>query len=73
MPDVVLKWETREHAQAGHSDLKWNKLIWNKYGAKPQVTYYNVPVVVDNMLGEICRGSEYLETMGRTPDVHGTR
>ncbi len=57
----VFVWKSHEHALAGHSDSEWNDLIWNKYGAKPQVTYYEVPVVVDNVVGEIYRGSEYLE------------
>ena len=59
----VFVWESHKHALAGHSDLEWNKLIWNKYGAEPKVTYYDVPVVVDNVLGEIYRGSEYLEAV----------
>ena len=69
----VFVWESRKYALAGHLDSDWNDLIWNKYGVKPQVTYYEVPVVVDNVLGKICRGSEYLEAMGRGPDVRGTR
>ena len=69
----VFVWESNEHARAGHSDPGWIQLIWDKYGAKPRVSYYEVPVVVDNVMGEICRGSEYLEAMGRVSDVHESR
>jgi hypothetical protein len=67
----VFVWESQRHAVAGHSDLEWNKLILDKYGTQPKITYYDVPVVIDNVLGEICRGSEYLEAMGQGPDVRG--
>ena len=69
----VFVWESREHAKAGHSDPEWNELIWDKYGARPQGTYYEVPVVIDNVMGEIYQGSEYLEAMGRVTDVHEPR
>ena len=49
---------------AGHADPEWKRLIWDKYDTKPKVTYYEVPVVVDNVMGELYRGSEYLEAIG---------
>ena len=59
----VFVWDTLEHAEAGHADPAWHKIITDRYGSAPRVTYYEVPVIVDNVMGEVLEGSEYLEAV----------
>ena len=56
----IFVWDTLEHARAGHADPAWHKLILDRYGSPPRVSYYEVPVVVDNVMGEVLKSSEYL-------------
>lgn len=44
--------EGRAAAEALFDD-KWHALIRNKYGAEPQIGYFETPVVVDNAAEEI--------------------
>ncbi len=48
----VYLWKSREHAERLYTD-EWRKFILGKYGAEPMVTYFESPVVVDNLAGEI--------------------
>lgn len=48
-------WETRADAEAVF-DEKWREYIKEKYGSYPTVTYYNTPVIVDNLTQEIISG-----------------
>lgn len=57
----VFVWDTLEHAKAGHADPAWHKLIMDRYGSAPRVSYYEVPVVVDNLMGDVLKASEYLQ------------
>ncbi len=50
----VYLWESRKAADTLHTD-EWKKFIQQKYGSKPSVTYFNSPVIVDNLLGEIIK------------------
>lgn len=59
----VFVWKTLEDAKAGHADPDWHKIIMDRYGTTPRVSYYEVPVVVDNVIGEVFRGEDYLETV----------
>lgn len=59
----VFVWDTLENAKAAHADPDWRKIIMDRYGATPRVTYYEVPVVVDNVLGKVLRGDDYLEAL----------
>ncbi len=59
----VFVWDTLEHAEAGHGDVAWHKIIQDRYGSAPRVTYYEVPVIVDNLMGDVFEGSEYLEAV----------
>ena len=34
-------------------NAEWRAMIAQRYGAEPSVTYFETPVVVDNVLGEI--------------------
>jgi len=59
----VFVWKSYQYALSGHADPEWKKLIWDKYKTRPKISYFNVPVVVDNVLDAICRGSDYIETI----------
>lgn len=56
----VFVWDTLENAKAGHADPEWRHLIKDKYGTEPRVTFWEVPVVVDNENGKIQHGAEYI-------------
>jgi hypothetical protein len=43
----VYLWESREAAEKMYSPA-WRKLITERYGAAPEITYYDTPVIVDN-------------------------
>ena len=34
----------------------------DRYGNEPRVSYYEVPVVVDNAMGAVLSGSDYMQT-----------
>ena len=57
----VFVWDNLENAKAGHSDPEWKQIIMDKYGVEARITYFQVPVVVDNVMQAILRGSEYLD------------
>ena len=63
----IFVWKSYKYALAGHADPEWKKLIWDKYRTQPKISYFNVPVVVDNVLEVICRGSDYIETIEKKP------
>ena len=50
----IYLWESRKAAEELHTD-EWEEFIVQKYGTKPSVTYFNSPVIVDNLLGEIIK------------------
>ena len=43
----VYLWESREAADKMYTNA-WKKMITERYGAPPDVTYYETPVIVDN-------------------------
>lgn len=45
-------WNSHEEAECLYTE-EWKKFIRDKYGAEPSVTYFECPVVVDNVVGEI--------------------
>ena len=49
----VFLWQSREAAEAAYADPVWHKLIHERYGASPKVTYWDVPVIVDNETGRV--------------------
>lgn len=51
----VYLFHSREDAERLYSD-EWKKYIVDKYGGKPSFAYFEVPVVVDNLVGEIIKG-----------------
>ena len=48
-------WRTRSEAESFYS-AAWQQMIEERYGATPTVTYFETPVVVDNLVGEIIDG-----------------
>ena len=47
----VYLWESRENAEQLYNDV-WKKHILERYGTEPSVTYFESPVVVDNLAGQ---------------------
>jgi hypothetical protein len=45
-------WESRQAAEKLYTD-QWKAFIREKYGTPPSVTYFDSPVIVDNLVGEI--------------------
>ena len=43
----VYLWESREAAERMYTD-EWKKMIADRYGTPPQITYFETPVIVDN-------------------------
>lgn len=48
----VYLWSSREEAEQLYN-ADWKKTIADRYGSMPAVTYFDSPVVVDNVTGEI--------------------
>jgi hypothetical protein len=48
----VYLWKSREAAEQLYTD-DWKTFILQKYGTKPSVTYFDSPVIVDNLVGKI--------------------
>ena len=48
----VYLWDSLEDAERLYTD-EWKKFILDKYGALPSVTYFESPVIVDNIIKEI--------------------
>jgi hypothetical protein len=44
-------WESREAAERVYTS-EWRKMITERYGAPPEISYFETPVVVDNMQGK---------------------
>ena len=44
-------WESREAAERVYN-AEWRKMITERYGAAPEISYFETPVVVDNTLGK---------------------
>ena len=45
----VYLWESREAAEKVYND-EWKKMITERYGAAPEINYFESPVIVDNAL-----------------------
>jgi hypothetical protein len=50
----VYLWKSRQEAEQLYT-AEWKKFIFDKYGSEPTVTYFESPVIVDNLTGEIIR------------------
>jgi len=50
----VYLWESKAAAERLYTD-DFKKSIVERYGSEPSVTYFESPVVVDNLVGEIIK------------------
>jgi hypothetical protein len=50
----VYLWRSRNDAEQLYTD-DWKRFIAEKYGAAPSVQYFDTPVIVDNLAGEILK------------------
>ena len=50
----VYLWKSREDAERLYND-DWKKFIVEKYGSEPFITYFESPMIVDNLAGEIVK------------------
>jgi len=48
----VYLWKSQEDAERLYTE-EWKQFILEKYGVLPSVTYFESPVIVDNITGEI--------------------
>jgi hypothetical protein len=48
----VYLWKSRQDAEHLYTD-DWEAFIMHKYGTKPSVAYFDSPVIVDNLVGQI--------------------
>lgn len=48
----VYLWNSRAEAEALYTDA-WRTFVREKYGTEPSVTYFDSPVVVDNVAGQV--------------------
>jgi hypothetical protein len=48
----VYLWHSRKDAERLYTD-EWKQFILDKYGSLPSVTYFETPVIVDNVTGQI--------------------
>jgi hypothetical protein len=44
-------WESREAAERVYT-AEWRQMIAGRYGAPPEISFFETPVVVDNTLGK---------------------
>jgi hypothetical protein len=44
-------WESREDAERVYS-AEWRNMIAERYGAAPEISFFETPVIVDNTLGK---------------------
>jgi len=48
----VYLWRSRNDAEKLYTD-DWKRFVTEKYGTEPSVQYFDTPVIVDNLVGEI--------------------
>lgn len=48
----VYLWNSREEAESVYSP-EWRQMIEERFGAPPVITYFEAPVIVDNLRGEV--------------------
>lgn len=51
----VYLWESRAEAEALYTE-DWRRFVREKYGTEPTVSYFDSPVIVDNLSHEISAG-----------------
>lgn len=51
----IYMWQSKQEAEAMYTEA-WRAFVRDKYGMDPIITYFDCPVVVDNLAGEIVAG-----------------
>ena len=51
----VYLWQSKAHAEKLFTP-QWRQFIKERYGTEPVIAYFNSPVLVDNLTGEIIEG-----------------
>jgi hypothetical protein len=51
----VYLWKEKAHAEKWHG-AEWRAVIKELYGSEPESHFFETPVVVDNVIGEIAKG-----------------
>lgn len=64
----IYLWNSRAHAQAMYTE-SWRKFVREKYGCDAVVTYFESPVVVDNVTHEILSDDQIRSSSGRAKRV----
>lgn len=54
MAGGVYLWKSRKQADQLYTE-EWKKFVREKYGSEPSLTYFECPVMVDNLTGEIIK------------------
>ncbi len=55
----VYLWDSRERAENFFTDA-WMDFIGEKYGHRPTVTYYECPIVIDNVTHEVLKSDKQI-------------
>jgi hypothetical protein len=50
-------WESREAAERVYT-AEWRKMIAERYGSAPEISFFETPVIVDNDIGKILDAAE---------------
>lgn len=50
-------WQSQQDAERLYTD-EWKQFVFDKYGTMPTVTFFECPVIVDNVSKEIISGEE---------------
>ena len=50
-------WESREAAERVYT-AEWRKMIADRYGSAPEISFFETPVIVDNTTGKILDAAE---------------
>jgi hypothetical protein len=53
----VYLWESRAAAEAVYTPA-WRKMLAERYGAEPEISYFESPVIVDNVSGASQQAAE---------------
>lgn len=48
----VYLWQSRADAERVYTDA-WREFVRGKYGSAPELSWFNTPVLVDNVTGEV--------------------
>ena len=53
---IAYLWASRAAAERVY-DSAWKAFVQEKYGTEPRVTFFDTPVLVDNVSGEIVQAT----------------